>query len=215
MKYSRWIKMIWMIIAVILLVDCQKDKKETKEEESAQRVTMTNLNMEKYETKWGFCYSLPNKTIQELCTTIYTEKELSDIANTRDSIAQLHQKYPIECSRLFYAELSTSAGWELIRIAYLGENRVLFLNYTTYSGERVSEHLCYLNCRREQLKELRMGQSIESVKQLDKGGDYSGAQGDEKTCKSYHCTLDGYLITIEYQKIEDKYYIISMETALV
>ena len=133
----------------------------------------------------------PNdKSINELVSTVYSDADVSVIAGFRGDIETLSANYPIECIR------QVEQGY---RVAYLGEGSVVLLTFDSSGDNVISRLLCGLQAH-DTFEELQAGQSLDHVRDIDPNGSYlflyTGR--NDTPSNSFHCTHDGYLVTIEY-----------------
>ena len=131
-----------------------------------------------------------NKTLVDLASKIYNETELSELMKFNGSLNELNIKYPIECLR-------KDNG--MYRVSYLGDGRIAILLFDD-SGNKVFANTYSSQLLKSDFDEMVKGRSLEDVMAIDPNGEYlflyTGRNDTPKV--SSHYTIDGYLITIEY-----------------
>lgn len=135
---------------------------------------------------------MPDKNIIELVSKKYSDSELTTIAQLEVTAHELDKQYPIECVR----EIGNS-----YRVSYLGNKSVAIVSFDDNENKIIGK-VYTLNLTKEDFNELVTGQSLESVQTLDPKGEYlfmyTGSNNAPKI--STHCTIDGYLIIVEYDE---------------
>ncbi len=158
----------------------------------------------KGEVYLNFEISSQDKSLIDLSSKMYSQSQLIEIVAYNGSITDLNNKYPIECIR-------NDNG--TYRVAYLGDEDIAMLYFDT-SGNKVLGKIYHAHMLKCDFDGLLEGQSIEFVRNIDPDGDYlflyTGRNDSPKV--SYHCTKDGYFITIEY---DDKNNITSWKMELI
>lgn len=131
-----------------------------------------------------------DKSLGELSTKIYDEAELTTIALFVGSIQELDVNYPIECIR------KTPTGY---RVSYCGKTNLTSILFDS-AGQRIMGSVYKMSKSKASFDILSIGKSLEDVMELDPDGSYlflyTGRNDIPK--QSIHFTVDGYLITIEY-----------------
>ena len=130
-------------------------------------------------------------TISDLCSNIYSDTALKNIAHFSGTITELNSQYPIECIRC----IGSTA-----RVSYCGESKVVCLTYNEL-GELMQTGCIYiLDQPKSAFSVVKPGQTIDDVKKIDPNGNfsflYTGRNDIPKV--SSHCTIDGYFIEITY-----------------
>ena len=133
-----------------------------------------------------------DKSLGELSTKIYDEAELTTIAWFVGSIQELDANYPIECIR------KTPTGY---RVSYYGKTDLTSILFDT-AGQKIIGNVHKMSKSKSSFDVLSIGKSLEDVMELDSDGSYlflyTGRNDIPK--QSTHYTMDGYLITIEYDE---------------
>lgn len=131
-----------------------------------------------------------NKSLVDLSSKTYDEKQLLELSKFNGSINELNVKYPIECLRNDYG---------VYRVSYLGDESIAVLLFDG-SGNRLFGNTYITQLSKSDFGRLVKGQSLDEVRAIDPNGEYlflyTGKNDTPK--ESYHYTKDGYLITIEY-----------------
>ena len=140
-----------------------------------------------------------DKTVIDLSTRVYDEGQLHKIENFKGPIEKLDKEYPIE----FIRALQDGT----YRVSYLGEERVVSVWLDKY-GDTDYGKIFSRKLSKSDFDHLSQGASYDEVWKLDPEGyysfihlAYSSKQIDLDVIVphiSYHCTKDGYLITITY-----------------
>lgn len=132
------------------------------------------------------------KSIEELSTQIYDEAELATIASFEGSIQELDANYPIECIR------KNPTGY---RVSYFGKTKLTSILFDN-AGQKIMGSVYKMSKSKSSFDVLSVGKSLEDVMELDSDGSYlflyTGRNDIPK--QSTHYTMDGYLITIEYDE---------------
>ena len=145
-----------------------------------------------------------NKSVAELSTKKHSESELTTIASFVGSIRNLNEKYPIECIR------KTERGY---RVTYYGDSSVSVLLFNN-SEELVMGNVYSTSQPKEMFGSLSTSDSVYDVQKIDPNGYYPFLYtGRNDVLKqSTHYTVDGYLITIDY---DEKYMFSSIGIELI
>ena len=145
-----------------------------------------------------------DKSLIDLATKIYDEPQLLELAKFNGSIDDLNAQYPIEC---FREDNGT------YRVAYLGKGCIAVLLFDN-SGNSYWGNIYNTQLLKSDFEVLKKGQLLEDVRKIDPNGEYlflyTGRNDTPKA--SYHYTKDGYLITIEYDALNN---IISISEELI
>ncbi len=167
------IKRIIILLTLSLMLCACEEKQVAKEE--------VNLEVQ---------ISPSDQTIMELSTKIYTETELEEIARFTGNIEDLGKAYPIECIR----------GGDTYQISYLGEKQVAMLLYDN-EGKHLMGRTYSIVKKRSDFSEITVGDTLEDVQAVDPNGFYMFFYtGINWPRISEHCTEDGYMIQIEYDR---------------
>ena len=146
----------------------------------------------------------PDKNIMELVSKKYSDAQLRTISQLEATMSELNKQYPIECLR----KIGTA-----YRVSYLGNDGVAII-YFDSSEKKTLGSVCRLHLTKADFDELTIGQSLERVQELDPQGEYlflySGRNDAPKI--STHYTIDGYLITVEY---DEENAILGVTTSLI
>lgn len=136
--------------------------------------------------------SSTDKNVTDLSSEIYEESQLLEIEKFDGSIDELGAKYPIECIR----EIDDS-----YRVVYLGVDKVAVLWFDN-SGKKIMGKVYSSKLSNNDFNDLKEGMSVQDVQNVDPNGEYlflyTGRNDTPRV--SYHCTKDGYLISIEYDE---------------
>lgn len=134
-----------------------------------------------------------DKALSELASTHYSRSQLMEIIQIDESIDNLNKKYPIECMR------ETGGNY---RVSYLGESCVAVILFDK-NGNRMLGNLYDTAQSKSDFSPLEKGSLLGDVQKIDPNGEYlflyTGRNDIPKT--STHYTVDGYLITIEYDEV--------------
>lgn len=145
-----------------------------------------------------------DKSLGELSTQIYNETELATIASFVGSIQELDAKYHIECIR------KAPTGY---RVSYCGKTNLTLLLFDDL-GQIIMGSVYKMSKCKSYFDTLSIGKSLEDVMELDSDGNYlflyTGRNDIPR--KSTHYTMDGYLITIEY---DDENFISNIQIELI
>lgn len=130
-------------------------------------------------------------TISDLCSNIYSDTALKNIAHFSGTITELNLQYPIECIRC----IGSTA-----RVSYCGESKVVCLTYNELGELMQNGYIYILDQPKSAFSVVKPGQTIDDVKKIDPNGNfsflYTGRNDIPKV--SSHCTIDGYFIEITY-----------------
>lgn len=131
-----------------------------------------------------------NKTIIELATQVYSNSQLTTIAQFEGTINELSQAYSIDCVR------STQNGY---RVSFLGEQSVAIIQFNN-DGDKIIGNvhkLSLMSCDYEWQSSLK---TLDDIQKIDPNGEflflYAGRNDIPKI--SSHYTKDGYIVIIEY-----------------
>lgn len=145
-----------------------------------------------------------NTSLTDLASTIYNEQQLSALTAFKGSINELNAQYPVECLR---------KSGNTYRASYLGKDCVAVLIFDS-QGDRLSGNLHQTQRLKSDFDSLMIGQALEDVQIIDPCGEYTflytGRNDLPKA--STHYTMDGYLITVEYDESNT---IIGIDTELI
>lgn len=163
-----------------------------------------------------------DKTIYELATTVYEYPQLAEILRPFEtgrmtSIVELNEKYPMYCVRRHSLEGRTHLKDMYdddrmgIRIptdeempycvSYIGENDQLLTMEFDPTGEYLGGSIVHLKNRKKKsdFEQLQIGTSLEQIQLFDpEGAVYFPYTGRLLPKISYHYTIDGYYIYVEY-----------------
>jgi len=131
-----------------------------------------------------------DKSLLELTTCVYDEKQLMEITGFTGSMSELDARYPIECLRKVA---------DLYRVSYLGEDKVAVLIFDNEGNILMGN--CYrTRLLKKDFNELRPGLLLDKVREMDPDGFYPFLYTgrNDYPRESSHYTRDGYLITIQY-----------------
>lgn len=167
MRLSNYYFLISVIMMLFVMCSCAKGE--------------SNLKIE---------MSPVDKSLADLSTKIYDEKELLELAKFNGSLNELNIKYPIECLR-------KNNG--MYRVSYLGNGSIAIFLFDG-SGNKLFGSTYITRLLKSDFDGLVKGRSLDDVRAIDPNCEYlflySGRNDTPKT--SFHYTKDGYLITIEY-----------------
>ena len=145
-----------------------------------------------------------SKSLIVLASRIYDESQLLELARFDGSINELNAQYPIECLREDYG---------IYRVSYLGDESIAVLQFDN-NGNRLSGNIYNTLLFKSDFDSLTKDQSLEEVRKIDPNGEYlflyTGRNDAPKV--SSHYTKDGYLITIEYDALNN---ILSINVELI
>ncbi|MBQ4283928.1 MAG: hypothetical protein IJB96_08390 [Lachnospira sp.] len=137
----------------------------------------------------------PNeKMVDQLVTKTYSDEELDKIANFRmSSLEEVNEAYPIECFRTF--------DYDFYEAVYVGQKRVVKVGFDK------TGLCCYgakyeLKNTKKDFENLKIGDKLATVTELDPGGDYPFLYSNLSETSS-HCTTDGYYVWIQYGISDD------------
>lgn len=146
----------------------------------------------------------PDQNIIELVSKKYSDSQLLTISQLEMTMGELNKQYPIECLR----KIGTA-----YRVSYLGNDGVAII-YFDSSEKKILGRVYRLHLTKADFNKLEIGQLLESVQEIDPQGEYlflySGSNNVPKI--STHYTIDGYLITVEY---DEENTISSVTTSLI
>lgn len=139
--------------------------------------------------------SLSSKSLHDLSSKIYEKEELSKIAVFNGSIEQLNKEYPIECIR------NNNGAY---RVVYLGEEDIAVLLFDS-DGNKYRGSIYTVRLTKNDFEHLTEGLTLEDVRKVDPDGEYlflyTGRNDTPRL--SSHYTKDGFLITIEYDSLNN------------
>lgn len=166
-------RIILLLTLSLLFCACSEKTKVIKEE--------ANLQVQ---------ISPSDQSLMELSTKTYTNAELEEIAGFKGNIEDLDKAYPIECVR----------EGENYQVSYLGEKRVAILLYEKEGEHLLGRTYSTFKSRSDFLK-IEVGDTLEDVQAVDPNGFYSFLYtGINWPRLSEHCTEDGYMIQIQYDR---------------
>lgn len=130
------------------------------------------------------------KSLFSLITTVYSDVQLEEMSELNMNFEELNEQYPIQCVR---------QDRDDYRIVYRSEDAVLLI-YFDQNGEKLVSEKRKLSKIKSDFDNVKEGQSIDEIKQLDDSGDYIFLYTGRIDVKkiSSHYTCDGYLIQISY-----------------
>lgn len=133
-----------------------------------------------------------NININELITNEYSLDEMLRIENCAETVLELNSKFPIQCLR------ERENGYEAI---YKNAENILVITFNK-EGKKDISHIYHMVKQSSEFKELKAGDSIETVKTIDPQGNfmflYTGRNDIPHI--SVHYTVDGYVIYVYYDE---------------
>ena len=136
--------------------------------------------------------SSEEKNLIDLAEKIYEQQELTEIRDFDGTINDFNKKYPFQCLR---------KKENYYRASYLGEREVAVIIFDLY-GNKQHGYIQQNDKSKTDFDKL-LGSYLGEVRELDPTGDYAFlfmGRDDVPRC-SYHCTAEGYSITIEYDNL--------------
>lgn len=130
------------------------------------------------------------QNIHSIVTKTYSAEELEQIAAFEGDYYDYVAQYPIQCIKTL---------GESYRVAYLGADRVAVL-YFNGKGEKLSGEVYMTAKTGADFDGIAVGDSMETVKQLDPAGYYPVISTGKDRVRSEHYTSDGFMITIYYDQ---------------
>ncbi|MBR6918277.1 MAG: hypothetical protein IKN38_08840 [Clostridia bacterium] len=147
---------------------------------------------EKGETDLNIIISPHDKSIIELSDSIYSSSQLSEIVTYDGSLKDYYTRYSVHCLRNLEQKY---------RMSFLGENKVVVVDFDA-SGNKLCANFFRMNSYKNSFDKLSKGHKLAEVKSIDPDGEYlflfSGRNDLPRI--SSHCTLDGYIVIIEYDE---------------
>ncbi len=131
-----------------------------------------------------------DKSLIDLATNTYSDSQLSSIVQFGGSISEINKQYPIECVRKINGAY---------RVSYLGDCSVAVLIFDE-SGNKIIGNVYSTLLLKSDFEGLNKGELLKNVQELDPNGEYLflyTGRNDVPRMSS-HYTIDGYLISIEY-----------------
>lgn len=149
--------------------------------------------------------SSANDNVNKLINRIYSDKELEEINSLRLSYLELDNLYPIECVR-YVNNFEYS-------VTYKGENKYLIIKFNK-SGEKKYSKIYISTYKKSDFSFITIGESFFNIKKFDDNGYYYfwNVGNTEAEYKSWHYTIDGYIIIITYDEHLD---VIGIEEQLI
>ena len=142
-------------------------------------------------------------TVTDLVSKTYSDSELLTIAQFQGTMKELNVEYPMECVR----EMNG-----IYRVSYLGQSKIATIIFDE-KGNILIGNVYDTVKRNSDFEDLLIGQSLDEVKKFDPNGGYLFLYtGKNNPRISTHYTLDGYLISIEY---DDKNRVIDIKRELI
>ena len=180
--------------------------------------SIADFSLDETMTETGFyeeaenCFKLSPTDINvlDLVTKIYSDEELSEIERFEGTIKELNELYPIECVRLtdsFTSKTYNESFKKIYRVAYLGEFKaVLFYVVADELYEKIGSSISYdMDLSVLDFEALSTDQTYFDVKKLDPNAYYPFAIYSIRLPHlSFHCTKEGFLITVEYDEEDDR-----------
>ena len=152
----------------------------------------------------NFKMSPPEKSLVDLASTTYDQKQISEIAMFSGSLYALNRQYPIECIRKCDG---------LYRVSYLGDGIIAVLLFDR-TGNSLYGSTYSTKLFASDFDGFVRGQSLDEVRAFDPDGEYlflyTGRIDTPRV--SSHYTKDGFLVTIEYNAVNE---IISINKELI
>lgn len=135
-------------------------------------------------------FSPSDKRLFGLASKIYNESQLQEIASFNGYIDELDYKYPIYCLRKHNG---------IYRVSYLGEESIAVLLFDD-ACKKFSGKIFTPTILKSAFSGIEKGCSLEEVRKIDPDGEYLFIDTAKKDTPkvSSHYTIDGYLITVEY-----------------
>ena len=136
-----------------------------------------------------------DKSLIDLASKIYSESQLLEIVKFKGTINELNSQYPIECLR-------NDNG--IYRASYMGYSSIAVLLFDNV-GNKFWGNIHSIQLLKSCFDGLTKGQTIEEVRAVDPDGEYlflcTGRSDMPRV--SFHYTKDGFLITIEYDDLNN------------
>ncbi|MCR4651872.1 MAG: hypothetical protein K5662_08990 [Lachnospiraceae bacterium] len=152
-------------------------------------------------------YAVEGDNILKIVTKRYTDEQLKTIVGFSGNLSELNDIYPIECIRVSDGEVEGK-----YKVTYIGEQCYAFLWFDE-NQEVFNRELYNKSPELRVFEHLGTDLSFDDIKKIDPNGNYvlfCLGVSDFKT--SYHCTEDGYLVTINY---DDNYKIVDIQKELI
>lgn len=149
----------------------------------------------KEESVFDLKTSPSDKRLVDLASKVYEDPQLLEIVDFNGSIKELDVEYPIECLR---------NKNDTYRVSYLGNSGVAVIMFDN-SGNKILGNVFNTHTSKIDFDVLAKGQSLEKVREIDPDGEYLflyTGRADVPRVSS-HYTKDGYLITIEYDSLNN------------
>jgi hypothetical protein len=145
----------------------------------------------------------PQVTLNSSGSFVYSDEQLTEIAELADTKDKLMTQYPTAYTRtVSIVQNNISNATPAIEVSYRGETKVLRLMFDGISGSKISSHYYNTLCSKNEFDTLAIGQSLSDVQMIDPEGEYfflyTGRNDVPKV--STHYTTDGFVITITYDK---------------
>lgn len=141
---------------------------------------MTDMN-------FGRLYMTQN--IHSLTATTYNNDGLEQIKNFEGTYYELGAKHPGGCTK--------TVGGSL-RVTFLGADRVAVLLFDA-QGNKLSSDVYPTTCTLSDLSELKVGDTVDRVKQVHPSAYFPIITMDKDRVRSEHYTSDGFLMTVYYE----------------
>ncbi len=146
------------------------------------------------ENVFSVVISPREKKANELITKRYSDSELLEITRAKMNMMEFAKTYPMECIRRDNQNLG-------YRVTYFGKNGIAKIDFNSDGIKYWCHGVVKEPKERREFDNVRPGLwDYEDVMALDPFGDFTVFYTSyiPKRLFSYHCTSDGYLITIEY-----------------
>lgn len=129
------------------------------------------------------------QNIHSLTTTTYSNDGLEEIKNFEGTYYELGAKFP--------GGITKTVG-DCLRVSFLSEDRVAVLLFDS-QGNKLSGSVYTTTCALSQLSELKVGDSMDKVKQVHPDAYFPIITTGKDRIRSEHYTDDGFLVTIYYE----------------
>ena len=134
---------------------------------------------------------------------VYSDEQLSDIAELADTKDKLLEQYPTAYIRtVSIVQNDFPNAKPAVEVSYRGKTKVLRLMFDGISGSKISSHFYSTFCSKNEFDTLSIGQPLSDVQTIDPKGEYyflyTGRNDVPRV--STHYTTDGFIISISYDK---------------
>lgn len=142
--------------------------------------------------------------VNNLIKKIYTDNELDEINSLKLNYKELNTLYPIECVR-YINNFEYS-------VTYKSENKYLIIKFNK-SGEKKYGNIYTPKYNKSDFSFITIGESFFNIREFDDDYYYFWNAGNTETgYKSWHYTIDGYIIILTYDEHLD---VIGIEEQLI